>query len=341
MNVTLRIFSLLLLCLTAQAATVISGSGNITMSGNISFTAPTPAADTTAPYVTGASLAANGTTIYVTNSEAMQRQAASGSFTNNQSQAMTYSSGSNTTVLVYTVPTAIASNVTVTLGNTNAAGWHDAATNYLAVFGATNVSNNSTQGASTYLLSENWGATYPWTITGTTANTNYTGIDRLDGDASLLLEQLGADVVAVSTPLDTKSEYWGYFMFFGTNGTLPNYIECQLFATAAEEFYVLYYNGTWYAKHGGTVEATDGAGLTEGHTNHVWWHYKAASAYATADGEYHLYVNTNAAYKGDARIALTNGLSTNAINKVNLTLRGMRCIVDKLIVNTNDVPVNP
>ena len=108
-------------------------------------------ADVTAPTVSSATIATNGTSITVNLDESVTTGAggatgwtATGS--TRGAQTMTYSSGTGTSALVFTVPLAFYSVETVTLGYTQPTnGWEDSSGNELATIVTQATTNNSTQ----------------------------------------------------------------------------------------------------------------------------------------------------------------------------------------------------
>jgi hypothetical protein len=118
--------------------------------GSVGATFPEPPADTTAPTVTGATLAANGTTLTIVLSESGTTGAGgNGGFALTASGGavtLSYASGSGSGTLVFTASRTILSGETLSLAYTQPGnGWEDAAGNDLATFTGQAVTNSSTQ----------------------------------------------------------------------------------------------------------------------------------------------------------------------------------------------------
>jgi hypothetical protein len=110
----------------------------------------TAAGDTTPPTITGATIASNGTTFSIGLSEAGYFGAGGNSgfalTLSSGSTTATYSSGSSSSTLVYTLSPAVNAGITATLAYTQPTnGVEDLAGNDLATVSGVSVTNNSTQ----------------------------------------------------------------------------------------------------------------------------------------------------------------------------------------------------
>jgi len=165
----------------------------------------TQGADVTAPTLSSATIAANGTTLTLVFDETVAVGAGgNGGFnvdasTGGTNVTATYASGSGSNTLVYTLGTTILSGETCDLDYTQPGnGIEDTAGNDLASITSAAVTNNSTQTAISYLINEDFeGTVTGWTedeATGT-VNLEY-ATSPLAGSQSAFLDNVSGNVRA-------------------------------------------------------------------------------------------------------------------------------------------------
>jgi hypothetical protein len=185
--------------------------------------------DTTAPTVSSATIGTNGTTLTLAMSETVTRSG--GTFDVDCSTAgnnitATYSSGSGSSSLVYTLGTTVNSGDTCNLDYDGASnGIEDAAGNDLAAITNGTVTNNSTQGGADYTatvakvyLRDDSGVHQSFRV----AVYNSSGTRIAESDTGTTVSADGTRSVSFSSPPTLSSAGTYYISLYGT-GSIDNY----------------------------------------------------------------------------------------------------------------------
>lgn len=188
--------------------------------------------DNTAPTVQSATVSADGTTLTVVFSESVTvgADAWSGFDTDSEGttgNVATYSSGSGTDTVVFTLASTIFGYETVDLDYTQPGdGVQDASANLLATFSDVSVVNNSTQFG--YIVNETFSpAGLPdgtdggnWTETSNTAITYFDGYARIDSIATITADWTAADTtyLRMEYQTNTHTEDFGFVRIRNASG---------------------------------------------------------------------------------------------------------------------------
>lgn len=314
--------------------------------------------DITAPTLSSATVAANGTTLTLVFDEAVTRGSGYAdadlnldASTTGSDIGLTYVSGDGTNTFVYTIASEIQSGETVDLDfNGDADSLEDGSGNDLAAIVSGAVTNNSTQGTA-YLVNQRFeGANYDngesWTETGIgVVDEDYTGV-VLDGTQSLRLSGTGEDAASKIT-FSATSEIWGYMMFRtqGSN-TVSNIL--RILAAADTPVASVYNDGTGKLVAYDDVGASGTAGTVDAMspdtTYHLMWRYKKGTG---SDSVIEVEFSTTPTFTGSGNkfTSKTNGQAVSDAVGIELGNRTAAftydLVFDKVIVDDVAIGNNP
>ena len=269
------------------------------MSGNISFTAPpAPPADLIAPYVVSLAFNVAGTELTVVHTEAVNYGgglSAGWTLTSDGAALVaTYKEGNYNTNIIFNLNRTVYAVETITASYSSVTGdWQDGGANPVVSTNNMAVVNNSTQvePAMTYVFYENFepgGTNYA--VSGTCDLTYDTY--KLEGTNSCLLSSGNV----ITNALGTTNDLYGYLRMqhissdasvdYGTGLAIGTNFLGMRAITVEPYFFVAMRHGT-----AGITNMTYSFELLE--TNHVWWHWKAATSPTASNGVFQLWVTNN------------------------------------------------